>query len=188
MNLKRLTRAIVCLPFTFLKFCLMKIFNGNRFKFHYLELFSPLSEVSISKGGVIKLGKLVRAQSGTRIRARENATLIIGKNTAFNTGCVVTCRYNIKIGEGVEFGPNVLIYDHDHDFRIEGGIKAKSYKYGNVEIGNNVWIGANTVILRGTKIGDNSVVGAGSIIRGEYPANSIIVQKRQTEVKPYKTE
>ena len=44
-------------------------------------------------------------------------------------------------------------------------------------------IGANCVILRGTKIGDNCVVAAGSVIKGEFPANTLIYQKRETEIK-----
>ena len=52
------------------------------------------------------------------------------------------------------------------------------FKTSPVIIGNNVWIGANTVILRGTEIGDNCVIGAGCVIKGKYGANSVIVQKR----------
>lgn len=77
-------------------------------------------------------------------------------------------------------GPNVLIYDHDHDFRKEEGLKKLKYKTAPVDIGDNVWIGANTIILRGTKIGNNCVIGAGSVIKGCYPDNSIVVQKRNT--------
>ena len=51
-----------------------------------------------------------------------------------------------------------------------------------ITIGSNVWIGANTLILRGTTIGDNCVVAGGSVIRGSYPADTVIVQKRTTEV------
>ena len=90
------------------------------------------------------------------------------------------CHNHIEIGEGVEFGPNVLVYDHDHDFRHPDGLKADIFKTAPVIIGKNCWIGANTVILRGTVLGDNCVVGAGSVIKGEYPAQSVIIQKRNT--------
>lgn len=183
--MKRYIRYIICFPFTLIKFSLIKIFYFKRFKFYFLELFAINSELSIARNAVVRLGKLVRAQSGVKLRARENAELKIGDNTAFNTGCIVTCHSKITIGSGVEFGPNVLIYDHDHDFRADGGIKAKKYKYSPVEIGNNCWIGANTVILRGTRIGNNCVVGAGSVLSGEYPDNSVIIQKRETTVKSF---
>lgn len=82
-------------------------------------------------------------------------------------------------------GPNVLIYDHDHDYKAEGGVFSLKYKTSPVTIGNNVWIGANCVILRGTSIGDNCVIGGGCVLKGEYPSNSVIVQKRSTEVINY---
>ena len=56
------------------------------------------------------------------------------------------------------------------------------FKTAPITIGNNVWIGANTLILRGTTIGDNCVVAGGSVIRGNYPSNTVIIQKRTTEV------
>lgn len=93
------------------------------------------------------------------------------------------CLKSIKIGKGVEFGPNVLIYDHDHDFRDMEGLKAQKYKYGEVSIGDNTWVGANTIILRDTHIGRNCVVAAGCVIKGIYPENSIIIQKRDTIIK-----
>ncbi len=89
---------------------------------------------------------------------------------------------HILIKAGVEFGPNVLIYDHDHDFRAFGGLKEKKYVCERVEIGQNCWIGANSVILKGTILGDNCVVGAGSVIKGTFKDDSLIYQKRTTTV------
>jgi acetyltransferase-like isoleucine patch superfamily enzyme len=183
--MKKYLRAVICVTFTFIKFCFIKLFHGNRFNFHLVELLSPLTEVDISRRGKLFIGDVVKARSGSKIRVRNNGTMSIGKNTSLNHGCIFTCYEKIVIGEDVQFGPNVLIYDHDHDFRVENGLKKLKYKAAPVEIGNNVWIGANTVILRGTKIGDNCVVGAGSVIKGEYEDNSIIIQKRDTEVVKY---
>ena len=56
------------------------------------------------------------------------------------------------------------------------------YKTSPVVIGDDVWIGANTVILRGTVIGRDCVVGAGSVLKGVYPAGSVIVQKRTENI------
>ena len=44
-----------------------------------------------------------------------------------------------------------------------------------INIGNNVWIGINAIILKGTKIGDHSIVGAGSVVKGEFPPYSLII-------------
>ena len=100
---------------------------------------------------------------------------MIGEHCFFNVGCSVTCIESVTIGNGCTFGNNVVIVDHDHDFRNEN---RGCFVASPVSIGKNVWIGANTVILRGTKIGDNCVIGAGSVVKGDIPANSIVVQKR----------
>lgn len=96
---------------------------------------------------------------------------------------MIACHESITVGDNVQFSPNVQIYDHDHDYRAEGGIGAMKYRTSPVVIGNDCWIGANTVILRGTELGDRCVVGAGCVLRGKYPSGSVIVQKRETTIK-----
>ncbi|OQX78466.1 MAG: hypothetical protein B6D61_05445 [Bacteroidetes bacterium 4484_249] len=181
--MKRIINNIISIIFTLIKFSLIKLFHWNNFKFHIIERFSPNTDLYFIGKGRIILGKKVRAHTHVRLRAIKNGTIKIGNNTSFNYGCMVTALENITIGSGVEFGPNVLLYDHDHDFRTIGGLKEKKFKTGKIVIGDNAWIGANTIILKNTKIGKNCVVGAGSIITGDYPDNTIIVQKRQTTVK-----
>jgi acetyltransferase-like isoleucine patch superfamily enzyme len=74
----------------------------------------------------------------------------------FNSWGIIGCHDRIESGDDVQFGPNVQIYDHD--YREEGGIKAVKYRLEDIKIGNNVWICANTVILRGTELGDGCMV------------------------------
>jgi len=68
---------------------------------------------------------------------------------------------------------------YDHDFRAKNGLKEVKYKTLLVIIDDNVWIGANTVILRGTRIGNKCIVRARSVIKGEFDDNTVIVQKRE---------
>ena len=89
---------------------------------------------------------------------------------------------HIYVGNDVMFAPNVVVATAGHP--IDPTLRSKGLQFNaDVHIGNNVWIGANCVILRGTKIGDNCVVAAGSVIKGEFPANTLIYQKRETEIK-----
>ena len=179
---------IISVVFSFFKLIVMKIFYFRRLKFYAIERLSPNVVIDIRGKSYIKLGKKVRAHSGTRFSIADGGRLTIGNNVRINTNCRLACRKNIEIGDGAEFGPGVLVYDHDHDFRIEGGIKQNAFTYGDVKIGKNVWIGANTVILRGTVIGDNSVVAAGSVLKGNFPADTLIYQKRETLYKNINVE
>lgn len=178
-------RASICEGVTLLKFFYLKILHRKKFACSFINICSPLSEVEISKHGVIHLGKRLKMRSNCHLRVRGNGRLVLGDDVSLNYGDMIVCHEDIKIGNNVQFGPNVLVYDQDHDFRVKDGLKKLLYKTSPVEIGNNVWIGANTVILRGTKIGDNSVIGAGGIIKGVYPANSVIYQKHALTIKSY---
>jgi acetyltransferase-like isoleucine patch superfamily enzyme len=185
--MKKYMRGIICLVFSLLKFLFLKIFHFQKFKFTIFNLFSPFTDIEIDKSATLTIGKFVKARSGTKIKVRKKGVVNIGENTFFNHNCMVFGYEKIIIGKNVQFGPNVLIYDHDHDFRSKDGIKSLKYKTSPIKIGDDVWIGANSIILRNTKIGANSVIGAGSVIKGEYPSNSIIIQKKDEVVHKYKT-
>lgn len=81
---------------------------------------------------------------------------------------------NIFIGDKVMFGPNVTVATANHPIIPELRQRALQYNK-DVRIGNNVWIGAGTVIVPGITIGDNSVIGAGSIVTKDVPANVVAV-------------
>ncbi|WP_290942444.1 acyltransferase [Fibrobacter sp.] len=182
--MNRFARAAVCVPCGFLKMALNKLFHPVNFKGPIISLVSPFSEITIS-GGKLYIGQNFKMRDGAKIRVRKGAECVIGNNTSVNSNNMIACHEKIIIGNDVQLSPNVQIYDHDHDFRDRNGLSALRYKTSPVIIGNNVWIGANAVILRGTKIGDNCVVGAGCVLKGEYPANSVIVQKRATDMKVF---
>ncbi|ASI86346.1 acyltransferase [Bacillus cereus] len=183
--LKKYFRAGICIGFTSIKLYFMKIFHASNLSFKIPHLISPKVVIEMGKGSKLNLQKMVRARSGSKLCVRSGAELSIGYNTGFNHGCLVISHHKIEIGKNCQFGPNVLIYDHDHDFRNPDGVKALKYKTSPVVIGDNVWIGANTVILRGTIIGDNTVIGAGSVIKGTFPNDSIVVQKRENQIISY---
>lgn len=179
--MRRMITNAISVVFTLLKFCTMKIFMGGRFKFSPIERFSPNVVTEFNHGSMVTLGRKVRVHSGSKIKARRGAKLCIGDNTRINYNCIFICHNAITIGEGTEFGPSVYIYDHDHDYK--SGLKNGLFSDESVDIGKNCWIGANTVILKGTKLGDNCVVGAGTVLKGSYPDNMLIVQKRVTDKK-----
>ncbi len=102
--------------------------------------------------------------------------IIIGSNVAL-IGTSITCRTtSIEIMDGVIIAPNVIIVDSDfHDLWSPDNRNCRM-GYENdkaVKICKNVWIGMNSVILKGVTIGENSVIGAGSVVIGDIPENVI---------------
>lgn len=187
-ELRRLLFNLISVLFSAVKFGILKLFHFHHFFYEGIQRFSPNTEVAIADKGTLRLGKRVRAHRRSKITVSNNGLLEIGSDTALNNGVTITCMDKIVIGANVQIGPDTKIYDHDHDFRVPGGILAEKFKTFPVVIGDNTWIGCNVVILRGTTIGENCIVGAGSVLKGNYPSNSIIVQKRTTEVTCYSME
>lgn len=181
--MRRLFNNFISVIHSAIRFGLLKLMHGKNFSTCLVERFSPNVVFEMANGAKVKLGKKVRAHSGCKFKIRRNAELVIGDEVKINYYCIFACHEKITIGAGTEFGPSVYLYDHDHDFKA--GLKKSKFKKAPIVIGKNCWIGAHTVILRGTIIGDNCVIGAGSVIRGICPSDSIVIQKREDTINAY---
>lgn len=161
----------------------LKIRSGKNYDCKWLYSCPVGTQIKIHKGGKLSIGDHFSAQKGLLVSVLPGGELSLGNNININSDCSIVARKKITIGSDVIFGPGVKVYDHDHDYRKTGKDRRTTFVTGEVEIGNGVWLGANCVVLRGTKIGDNCVFGAGSIIKGEYPGNTLIVQERTEKQK-----
>ncbi|MCI9422452.1 MAG: sugar O-acetyltransferase [Dorea sp.] len=99
---------------------------------------------------------------------------IIGDNTFINHNAYLMDGTNITIGKNCFIGPNCGMYTVNHPLAAEE--RNKGYEItAPISIGDNVWIGADVTILPGVAIGDNSVIGAKSLVTKSIPANVIAV-------------
>lgn len=183
--MRRQFNNLVSVAYSAIRVLIYKVFRGSNFQSHIIQRISPNVVLEFNKGSSVTLGKHIRVHSGSKIKVRPKAKLVIGDNVKINYYCIIACQDKICIGEGTEFGPSVYLYDHDHDYKkgFSANSDQESYKKAPIVIGKNCWIGANTVILRGTVIGDNCVIGAGCIVKGIIPANTVFVQKRLIELR-----
>ena len=96
----------------------------------------------------------------------------IGDNVFMNFGCIIFDMGEVSIGNNVMFGPRVGIYTTNHAFdpdeRIANVVISKP-----VHIGNRVWVAADVKIVQGVTIGDDSIIGAGSVVTKDIPAGVI---------------
>ena len=99
-----------------------------------------------------------------------------GQNCEFRTKYFGSEPYLIEVGDNVKTSINVYFVTHDGSLSVVRNLYEK-YKnidvFKKITIGNNVFIGINATILPGTKIGDNVIVGAGSIVKGELMSNGV---------------
>lgn len=105
----------------------------------------------------------------------ENGKLSIANGTGISNS-VIICEKKIDIGNNVKIGSGCLIYDTDcHSLNP---VERRDYTRDNpqckpIYIADDVFIGARSIILKGSKIGENSIIGAGSVVSGEIPKNEI---------------
>lgn len=177
-TLRHLCANILAVPHTMIRLSLMKIFYPRNIFWTGIERFSPNVVVDTDSNSKILFGERVSIHSGGRFSAVSGGQLSIGDRTSFNVGCIVACRNKVSIGENVAFGPNVMVYDHNHIMNSTDGVRNTGYSTERVIIGNNCWIGAGTIILSGTSIGNNCVIAAGSVVKGVVPEATVLIQKR----------
>lgn len=147
-------------------------FSGGQLRCDAIQKLSPFMHISIGRNGYLSLGKRCMVESGTYLRV-SNSKLSIGDKVFINRNCTIVSNAGIEIGDYATIGPNVCIYDHDHDKNNWNSFVGES-----VIIGKKVWIGANVVILKGVTIGDNAIIGAGCVVYRDVPANSVCVSEK----------
>jgi acetyltransferase-like isoleucine patch superfamily enzyme len=137
------------------------------------------SEINIGDNTDIKssfLSSLLGLYQRTIIVARNNAKITIGKSVGIAAATIYAMK-EIIIGDHAMIGPNTKIFDTDfHPVDPKARLSADDSRISvkPVVIGSNVFIGCNCIILKGSRIGDNSVVGAGSVVSGQFPDNVLI--------------
>ena len=94
----------------------------------------------------------------------------IGENFFMNMDCVILDGAKVKFGDNVFVAPHCGYYTAGHPLDVERRINGLEYALP-ITVGNNVWIGAHVCVLPGVSIGDNTVIGAGSVVTKNIPAN-----------------
>lgn len=119
-----------------------------------------------------KIGKNVWIEPDFRCEFGTNIT--IDDDVYINFGCVILDCAEVTIGSHTLFGPNVGLYAANHSIdateRINGGCQGKP-----IHIWENVWLGGDVKVVPGVSIGDNTIIGTGSIVTKDIPSNVIAI-------------
>lgn len=182
--------------FQYIKFQLGKTLCGKNFFPYKRSYFQIAKTAKIFVGGALHLNSnaIGRSKAETLLRMDDQSCLTVnGDFNIFygadislyngakltlgsgfiNAGAQIRCGNSIEIGNDVCLGRNFFVQDSDFHsiYDKEGNEKCNS---APVVIGNHVWIGANVTVLKGVTIGDNAVIGAGSVITKDVPANTAV--------------
>ena len=149
--------------------------KGGRLEIGVQFSYKQETVLDIYPGGELKASGVVLINAGTKVVIGENALLSIGNGTYINEHSRVQCRKRIEIGKdcAIGWGTNLLDTD-EHSLCISDRTESPSSKYRPLTIGNHVWIGCNSILLKGVTIGDDCVVAAGSIVTKFFEPRTMI--------------
>ena len=131
-------------------------------------------ELKIEPRGEIRFGRFVWVGDGTKIRCHEG-TVEIGEKTVMGQECTISAYQRVRIGEQCVIADRAMFIDFDHGVvEVDRPIRQQGIYMRDVEVGSNVWVGYGACILRGVRVGDNSIVGTNSVVTRDVPANAVV--------------
>lgn len=131
--------------------------------------FYAHSIFSLSDHAQLKIKGDFKIFTGCKVEVSPNATLELGSGN-MNDNCQIGCFHHIKIGHQVAIGEGVIFWDSDGHTIVE-----PDYEMAKpIVIGDHVWIGIHSIILKGVNIGDGAVVAAGSVVTKDVPAGALV--------------
>ncbi len=162
---------------TLIHFMIVKMFHLGHFSFKGISVVSNSTHFTINDQGCISIGKNIGIRRNCELSVSENGKIDLEDKVFMNNGCMLVSHCQIFVGGGTRLGPQVMIFDHDYNYKDRTAFEKGKHVSEPITIGKNCWIGAGTIILKGSQIGDNCVVGAGSVIKGVYANDTLIIQK-----------
>ncbi|WP_114936353.1 acyltransferase [Mucilaginibacter endophyticus] len=187
--MKTLLKILFKLPVDYVKEVMLRLYNTMNLKAKKVE-FGVMPQINgkliLLNNGRCKFGDHLKFNSSTRsnmvglykactIYISKNANLTIGNSSGFS-GVSIYCSNKIEIGDFVNCGGNVCIWDtdfHPLEYKARRIHDIDKINTRPIKIGNDAFIGANSIILKGVIIGERSIVGAGSVVTKSIPPDEI---------------
>lgn len=151
---------------------------------HFVRLFDSLIHNQLEARRLLRREGPVTIDSSASFRNAPRITLGEGVFVNFMCSLWAGPASRIRIGARTILGPYVHVNCTNHVFaRRDIPILSQGYDQADIEIGKDVWIGAHSVILSGSRIGDGCIIGANSVVRGEIPPYTVAVGSPARVVK-----
>jgi maltose O-acetyltransferase len=141
----------------------------------WLARYNAALDMAPDARRVLLLERLAAVGDGAVIRPPFHCdygfNITLGARVFLNFNCVILDVVAVVIGDGTQIGPGVQILTADHPRDAAG--RASGLEFGRpIRIGRNVWIGGGAIILPGVSIGDDALIGAGSVVTRPVPAGA----------------
>lgn len=156
------------------------------FWFHRFDSFGTHCAI----GGGVRIWGSVRIHMGERCAIFDDAVIVgigvvkLGNSTSIGQNTVLVARERIEIGSNVMVAGNCYLLDVDHEYdAIDVPVPQQGLRVSPIKIGDDVWVGAHTIILRGVTIGEGAIIGANSVVSKDIPPYAVAVGNPARVVK-----
>ena len=142
----------------------------------HCELLGPMSIETLShkSGDRVLIGPRVKIKPHSWLNA-YGGSIDIGEDSLIGFGCVLFGHGGIEIGQRTLLSPYVVAVASEHAYWMQGPLPARGFTRELIKIGSDVWIGSHATILAGSVIGDNCVIGAGSVVHGKLESGFVYI-------------
>ncbi|HMH46326.1 MAG TPA: acyltransferase [Solirubrobacteraceae bacterium] len=156
------------------RFLLLKLRYRGRLQTDGLCFICPRVQLEIGRRATLRVGRWAWIGHGSKIRVHEGE-VSIGAKTVMGQDCTISAFQHVSIGRECILADRVMLIDFDHGVtEVDRPIRLQGIYKRDVHVGHNVWIGYGACVLRGVKVGDNSVIGTGAVLTKEVPENAVV--------------
>jgi acetyltransferase-like isoleucine patch superfamily enzyme len=146
----------------------------NRLQTDGLCFICPGVRLEIGRNAVLRVGRWAWIGHGCKIRVHEGE-VAIGAKTVMGQDCTISAYQHVSIGRECILADRVMLIDFDHGVvEVERPVRLQGIYKRDVDVGHNVWMGYGACVLRGVRIGDNSIVGTSAVVTRSAPANAVL--------------
>jgi acetyltransferase-like isoleucine patch superfamily enzyme len=150
-----------------------KLRFGRRLATDGLCFICPGVKFEIGRDARLHLGRWCWVGNDSKIRVHEGEVRI-GAKTVLGQECTISAFQHVAIGRECIVADRAMLIDFDHGIvEVDRPIRMQGIYKRDVDVGNNVWMGYGACVLRGCRVGDNSVLGTYAVVTGDIPANAV---------------
>jgi acetyltransferase-like isoleucine patch superfamily enzyme len=151
----------------------LKLRFRGRLQTDGLCFVGPNVSIQIGRDAVLRLGRWSWIGHGSKLRVHEGE-VSIGAKTVMGQEVTISAFQHVSIGRECIIADRAMLIDFDHGVvEVERPIRMQGIYKRDVRVGHNCWIGYGACILRGTTVGDNSVIGTNTVVTKDLPPNSV---------------
>jgi len=156
------------------RYVLLKLRFGKRLQTEGICFVCPGVKLEIGRDATLRIGRWAWIGHGSKIRVHEGG-VSIGAKTVIGQECTISAYQHVCIGRECIVADRVMLIDFDHGVvEVERPIRLQGIYKRDVRVGHNVWIGYGACILRGVRVGDNSIVGTSAVVTQDVPENAVV--------------